>query len=171
VQPKSKSKKNKNRIAPRILTWIWQIGKRLFEWHRYVENEYKYDILFFMKLDMIGIVVSDIPRSLAFYRLLGLQIPEFNTADNHVEIVLPNGLRFAWDKLEMMKTFDPTASLQPHNVGAFLCSSPEDVDSTHQRLLEAGYNSHKAPWDAFWGQRYAMVKDPDGHTVDLFAPL
>jgi catechol 2,3-dioxygenase-like lactoylglutathione lyase family enzyme len=132
---------------------------------------FAYSILLKMKLDMIGIVVSDIPRSLAFYRLLGLEIPEVSQTENHVEIVLPNGLRFAWDKLEMIQTFDPEATVQAHCVGAFLCSSPSDVDSTHQRLLEAGYDSHKAPWDAFWGQRYAIVKDPDGHTVDLFAPL
>jgi catechol 2,3-dioxygenase-like lactoylglutathione lyase family enzyme len=128
-------------------------------------------ILFFMKLDMIGIVVADIPRSIAFYRLLGLEIPHADAAENHVEIVLPDGLRFAWDKLEMMQTFDPSASIAPHNVGAFLCSSPEEVDSTYQRLLEAGHTGHKAPWNAFWGQRYAIIKDPDGHTVDLFAPL
>lgn len=30
---------------------------------------------------------------------------------------------------------------------------------------------HKAPWDAFWGQRYAVVVDPDGNLVDLFADL
>ena len=34
-----------------------------------------------------------------------------------------------------------------------------------------GYRSHKAPWDAFWGQRYAVVVDPDGNHVDLFSPL
>ena len=26
------------------------------------------------------------------------------------------------------------------------------------------------PWDAFWGQRYAVLHDPDGHQVDLYAP-
>jgi hypothetical protein len=29
----------------------------------------------------------------------------------------------------------------------------------------------REPWDAFWGQRYARVEDPDGNVVDLFAPL
>jgi uncharacterized glyoxalase superfamily protein PhnB len=29
----------------------------------------------------------------------------------------------------------------------------------------------KEPWDAFWGQRYAAVGDPDGNLIDLFAPL
>jgi uncharacterized glyoxalase superfamily protein PhnB len=27
------------------------------------------------------------------------------------------------------------------------------------------------PWDAFWGQRYATAKDPDGNHVDLFASI
>ena len=38
-------------------------------------------------------------------------------------------------------------------------------------LVEAGYTGEKEPWDAFWGQRYAIVQDPDGNGVDLFAPL
>lgn len=25
------------------------------------------------------------------------------------------------------------------------------------------------PWDAFWGQRYATVKDPDAYQIDIFA--
>ena len=33
----------------------------------------------------------------------------------------------------------------------------------------AGYEGHKEPWDAFWGHRYAIVHDPDGNGVDLFA--
>jgi hypothetical protein len=27
------------------------------------------------------------------------------------------------------------------------------------------------PWDSYWGQRYAFLRDPDGNRVDLFAPL
>ena len=38
-------------------------------------------------------------------------------------------------------------------------------------LVAAGYQGGKEPWDAFWGQRYAQVFDPDGNSVDLFAPL
>jgi uncharacterized glyoxalase superfamily protein PhnB len=53
----------------------------------------------------------------------------------------------------------------------FLCDSPAEVDKTHADLVAAGYRSHKDPWDAFWGQRYASVVDPDDNVVDLFAPL
>jgi uncharacterized glyoxalase superfamily protein PhnB len=38
-------------------------------------------------------------------------------------------------------------------------------------VVEAGFTGEKEPWDAFWGQRYAQLADPDGVPVDLFAAL
>ncbi len=38
-------------------------------------------------------------------------------------------------------------------------------------LVGAGVRRHLEPWDAFWGMRYAVVRDPDGTPVDLFAAL
>ena len=38
-------------------------------------------------------------------------------------------------------------------------------------VTAAGFHGEKEPWDAFWGQRYAQVRDPDGVPVDLFAAL
>jgi hypothetical protein len=35
----------------------------------------------------------------------------------------------------------------------------------------ASYEIHLEPRDAFWGQRYASVHDPDGNAVELFASL
>jgi uncharacterized glyoxalase superfamily protein PhnB len=46
-----------------------------------------------------------------------------------------------------------------------------EVDSLYAELTGAGYAGHLEPWDAFWGQRYAVVKDPDGNDVALFARL
>jgi uncharacterized glyoxalase superfamily protein PhnB len=54
---------------------------------------------------------------------------------------------------------------------AFLCDSPADVDRLYAELVAAGATGHREPWDAFWGQRYATLRDPDGNGVDLFAPL
>lgn len=47
---------------------------------------------------------------------------------------------------------------------------PADVDRTYATLVEAGYKRHLPPWDAFRGQRYATVHDPDGNGADPFAP-
>ena len=54
---------------------------------------------------------------------------------------------------------------------AFKCDSPAAVDDLYEQVVQSGYHGHKAPWDAFWGQRYAVVVDPDGNLVDLFAGL
>ncbi|HEY1521808.1 MAG TPA: VOC family protein [Solirubrobacteraceae bacterium] len=53
----------------------------------------------------------------------------------------------------------------------FCCESQEEVDRLYREIVDAGAQTYKEPWDAFWGQRYAQVKDPDGNVVDLFAPL
>jgi uncharacterized glyoxalase superfamily protein PhnB len=45
------------------------------------------------------------------------------------------------------------------------------VDETYARVVAAGFTGEKEPYDAFWGQRYANVADPDGNVVDLFAAL
>lgn len=124
------------------------------------------------KLDMIGLVVEDMAASLAFYRKLGLDIPD--TDEPHVEATLPNGPRFGWDTVAVIRSFDPewTKPVGGHSVGiCFLCDSPADVDKLHASLVADGHRSHKDPWDAFWGQRYASIEDPDGNVVDLFAPL
>ncbi|PYE54918.1 VOC family protein [Deinococcus yavapaiensis] len=127
-----------------------------------------------LRFDMIGLVVLDMAASVAFYRSLGLTFPEGAESEGHVEATLPNGLRFALDTVDVILTFDPAwkAPIGSSRVGlAFLCRSPEDVDAKFADLVASGVTPHKEPWDAFWGQRYAVVKDPDGNTVDLFAPL
>lgn len=124
--------------------------------------------------DAIGFVVTDMARTLACYRLLGLDLPpEFDT-EGHVEATLPSGLRLMWDTVDIVRSFDPDWSPPSggHRVAlAFGCDSPAHVDAVHDGLVAAGLTSHKAPWDAVWGQRYAMVLDPDGTPIDLFAPL
>lgn len=126
------------------------------------------------KLDMIGIVVSDMARSLAFYRELGLDIPTSADTEGHVEVTLPGGMRLGWDTEEVIASFDESFSPVP-GAGrislAFLCESPEAVDTVYARLTGLGHLGHKPPWDAFWGQRYAIVHDPDGTEVSLFARL
>jgi uncharacterized glyoxalase superfamily protein PhnB len=124
------------------------------------------------KLDMIGIAVKNMKQTLDFYRAIGLDIPAGAEQEDHVEIKT-NGYRVAWDTEEAIKGFNPDWQAPTGSrIGmAFLCDSAADVDATYKRILSKGYRSHKEPWDAFWGQRYAQVLDPDGNVVDLFAPL
>jgi uncharacterized glyoxalase superfamily protein PhnB len=126
------------------------------------------------RLDAFGIVVSDMSRALAFYRRLGLEFPEGAESEPHVEAELGGGVRYMLDTEDVMRAFDPewTRPSGGHLVGgAVRCDSPEEVDRLYAELLEAGGSPYKEPWDAFWGQRYAQVRDPDGTVVDLYAPL
>jgi uncharacterized glyoxalase superfamily protein PhnB len=122
----------------------------------------------------MGIVVSDLRASLRFYRMLGLELPEDPGDEQHVEATTPGGLRVMFDTIAVVRSFMP--EWEPpsggHRMGlAFHCGDAAGVDATYARLTAAGYQGAKAPWDAFWGQRYAQVSDPDGNPVDLFAPL
>ena len=124
------------------------------------------------QLNALGIVVSDMARSIAFYRLLGLDVPE-TPDEGHVDTFLPNGVRFMLDTEATVLSFRPDWRRETGNqLGLALeCESPAEVDAVYARVTEAGFHGEKEPWDAFWGQRYAQLQDPDGVPVDLYAPL
>jgi uncharacterized glyoxalase superfamily protein PhnB len=128
-------------------------------------------VAFVPGLNAIGIVSADIPRSIAFYRLLGVDFPE--EAEGHIEAKLPNGLRFMLDDETVVRSFRPDWTRETGNqlALAFECDDAAQVDDVYARVVAAGFAGEKEPFDAFWGQRYAQLRDPDGTPVDLFASL
>ena len=126
------------------------------------------------RLDVVGLVVKDMAASLAFYRRLGFTFADGADAEGHVETGLPGGLRLVLDTTEIIHSFDPgwTSPSGDHRMAlAFACDSPAEVDALYRDLVAAGYDGHLEPWDAFWGQRYATIHDPDGNAIELFADL
>ncbi|MFE7526203.1 VOC family protein [Kitasatospora sp. NPDC057542] len=122
----------------------------------------------------VGLAVSDMAASVAFYRRLGVGFAEGAEGEAHVEAELPGGPLLVLDTEATIRSFHP--SWQPPSRGtraalAFRCASPAQVDALYEELTGAGYHGELKPWDAFWGQRYAVVHDPDGNGVDLLAPL
>jgi catechol 2,3-dioxygenase-like lactoylglutathione lyase family enzyme len=126
-----------------------------------------------LRLAVIELVVSDMAASLAFYRRLGIDIPPEADTEPHVHIEV-GGMHLAFDTEDTIRSFDPGWSRPSgpgHSVAlAFAGESPAEVDKAWEDLIGAGYEGHLAPWDAFWGMRYAVVRDPDGTTVDILAP-
>ena len=123
------------------------------------------------RLDAIGIVSADLKESVRFYRLLGLDVPD--ATEDHLDVTLPNGMRLMFDAVALMKQLDPQWTKPTgHPIAlAFKCDHPGDVDSTYMDIVMDGFTGKTPPFDAFWGQRYATVLDPDGNAVDLFAEL
>jgi catechol 2,3-dioxygenase-like lactoylglutathione lyase family enzyme len=123
---------------------------------------------------LVELVVTDMAATLAFYRRLGLDIPAEADGEPHVDVDLDGSIRLAFDTDAVIRSFDRdwTGPVGGHRVAlAFDCGSPESVDAAWSELTGAGYAGHLEPWDAFWGMRYAVVHDPDGTPVDLFARL
>jgi len=121
----------------------------------------------------IDIVVAGMGKALDFYRALGLDAPADRDGEDQVQIATPGGATLGFLTEAMMKEVNPYW-VQP--VGqrvtfACRCDSPEEVDATYARVTAAGFEGRQEPWDAFWGQRYAMLSDADGNRVDLFAAI
>ena len=122
-----------------------------------------------MSLDAIGIACKDIEKSIKFYELLGINFKELG--NGHFEGTTPSGIRVMLDSFELMKKIN-TNWQEPKQSGITICfvqSSPQEVDNLYKLITKAGFISEKEPWDAFWGQRYSSVKDPDGNQIDIFA--
>jgi catechol 2,3-dioxygenase-like lactoylglutathione lyase family enzyme len=124
------------------------------------------------ELNAIGIVASDMARSIRFYQVVGFDVPD-TPDEGHVDTFLPNGVRLMLDSEETIRSFRPDWKRETGNqVGLALeCESPAEVDEIYARVTAAGFHGENEPWDAFWGQRYAQLQDPDGVPVDLYAAL
>ena len=87
------------------------------------------------QLDAFGIVVSDMARSLAFYRKLGLEFPDGAESEGHVEAHLAGGVRFMLDTEDVEVVRPRVAAPAGHvHAGAFRCSSPAEVDRVFAEL-------------------------------------
>ena len=126
-------------------------------------------------LDAVAVAMTDMARTMSFYRLLGFDFEGDGAfiSEEHVEPVrMPGAPRLMIDAAELMEKLTGQAPKPAtHSAFAMLCESPSEVDRIAAEISAAGFEVKTAPWDAFWGQRYATIADPDGYLVDLFAAL
>ena len=95
------------------------------------------------KIDMIGMPVQDMHKTLEFYRALGLDIPRGAEKEDHVEVITPNGYRIAWDSQEMVQGFDPDRKVPNSSriTLAFLCDNAAFVRrAARDEAREVGRN-------------------------------
>ncbi|MEM7140437.1 MAG: VOC family protein [Actinomycetota bacterium] len=128
-----------------------------------------------MKLDGFNLVVSDMAASVAFFELLGLDVPstmpEF--MDHHRTVVVDGGTDFDLDSAEFAEMWNPGwpgGAGGPMGVLGFRVDSRDEVDAVATRMAAAGHALQREPADAFWGSRYAIVEDPDGNAIGIMSP-
>ncbi len=131
-----------------------------------------------LQLYMLGLVVHDMSKALAFYRRLGLAIPDGSDNSTHVGVKMDSGLTLfldsrpaAWEgQRDQEAPPAPDAALErPRVVLEFYLASRAEVESKYAELTGAGYAGHRAPFETSFGMYFAMIHDPDGNTVLLSA--
>lgn len=125
-------------------------------------------------LNTIAIVVSDLPATLQFYRLLGLNIPEGREYEYYVECVSPNASTILFISKRNMLKLNPNWQ-DNHGKGGiglhFKFDKVDELEKVYNSLMDTGYKSVLTPCNTKWGERFAEVLDPDGNIVSLFAHL
>ncbi|MEL6985051.1 MAG: VOC family protein [Actinomycetota bacterium] len=122
-------------------------------------------------LAQVNLIVSDVERAKEFWAVLG-----FPWSPRHPKaavIAFDSGMNLVVHEPEFARLWDPAFSgpSAGSTVVDINVASRADVDDLHERVLAAGFSSSVEPWDTFFGARYAIVCDADGHRVGLKSPL
>ena len=122
--------------------------------------------------DQINLVVSDMGAAVAFYRRLGLKIPDTDPSwqAHHRTAEVNGGLDLDLDSEEFARHWNRGWSGGRAVIG-FKVESRDHVDELYQELTDAGYRGQQPPYDSFWGARYAVIEDPDGNPVGVMSPV
>ena len=130
-------------------------------------------------VNQLNIVSSNPEASIAFYRRLGLDFPDQRvwrtaTGVHHVSAE-DAGIDFDLDSTAFAQQWNSgwrgRKDLAGRVVVGLSVASRAEVDRLYGEMTAAGYRGLQAPWDAFWGARYAIVEDPDGVAVGLMSPI
>jgi predicted lactoylglutathione lyase len=115
---------------------------------------------------MVVLLVADLPRSLAFYRRLGVEFPA--DADQRTDIQVPIGDRHQLVLSTQFVRNDPDR--QAPSGGSrilleFFVDGRAAVDAKFVELTGAGHHGRREPWLTSFDAYMCMVDDPDGNTV------
>jgi catechol 2,3-dioxygenase-like lactoylglutathione lyase family enzyme len=110
-------------------------------------------------------VVDDMRRSLEFYRRLGLDAPSSADQRGFVSVAIGSDTHLAFVHTSMESSDRGRLSI------GIRCDAPDEVDALYHSLASNGATGLLEPFDAPWGARHCRLLDPDGNTVELFAPL
>ena len=124
-----------------------------------------------LKLYMVGVIVTDMARSVEFYRRLGVDIPEGSESKQHVPLQM-NGVTFFLHSERLNRVWDPVKAAPSGGyrvVLEFYLETIEAVDAKFQEMVDYGYETHFAPYETPIKTYFAMINDPDGNSILLSA--
>ncbi len=109
-----------------------------------------------MRLNQVTLAVSDLGRSVDFYRRLGLE--QIVGDERYARFACPDG--------DSTLSLELTEAVPPSQTTVYL--ECEDLDATVSGLRAAGLAFEHGPVDEPWLWREARLRDPDGNPLCLF---
>jgi uncharacterized glyoxalase superfamily protein PhnB len=128
------------------------------------------------RFHQVGLIVRDMHKSLAFYRRIGIEIPEgevWRTASGaHHAMTAPGQMDVQFESVKLAHAYNAGFGAERRHVMIYIeLESREAVDALWHELIAESVQGLQPPYDAFWGARLAIVEDPDGNPVSLTSPV
>lgn len=123
-------------------------------------------------LDQVNIVVRDMDASVRFYEALGAEFPTWQPDwdGHHRDSPSEDGADVDLDSTSFAPVWcEGWPADTPGIVVTFRVTERDEVDRLHGELVDRGGRSLQAPYDAFFGCRFAVVADPDGLAVGVMS--
>src|SRR5215469_16424463 len=130
-----------------------------------------------VRFSQINLVARNLGETLAFYRRLGVEIPEpgvweTHSGPHHAAADTDGGVDLEFDSVRLAHIYNAGfAAERGRVVIGLMLESRGAVDRAWADLIADGVQGLQPPYDAFWGARYAIIEDPDGNPVGLMSPV
>ena len=128
------------------------------------------------RFHQIGLIVHNMHESLAFYRRIGIEIPESEVwrtdTGAHHAMTAPGEMDVQFESVKLAHAYNAGFGAERSRVMIYVeLESRDAVDALWHALISESVQGLQPPYDAFWGARLAIVEDPDGNPVGLSSPV
>ena len=122
------------------------------------------------RFTMIVLLVDDLPRSLAFYKRLGVLFPPDADERTDLGVDIGDGRTIIWTTTFVRNDLEREAPRGGSRILLeFFVDDNEAVDALFTELTDAGYHGRRAPFVTSFDAYMCLVDDPDGNTVLITA--
>lgn len=125
------------------------------------------------RFNLVDLVAHDYGATLDFYRRLGADVEDGLPGEIRHAHIHGEGVDLHIDNEHHARLYNSSwrTEEQTRVVLGWQVATREDVDALFSDMTGAGYPVVQCPYDAFWGARYAIIADPDGHHVGIMSPI
>ncbi|WP_037914692.1 VOC family protein [Actinacidiphila yeochonensis] len=122
-----------------------------------------------MNFTSIRVITGDVARLVAFYEQATAASAAWSTPD-FAELVTASGtLAVAGERTVAL--FGAGSAEPAANRSVIIEFRVSDVDAEYERLAALGQEFVQKPTTMPWGNRSALLRDPDGNLVNFFTPV